>query len=55
MYAYILELVNEPNISYRFEHIFKYRYGILKKSNIEISEFRYQLQYGTIGLMIILF
>ena len=29
----------------RFEHISKYRYGILQNLNIEISGFRYQIQY----------
>ena len=42
---YQLGLVNKPNILYRFENIQKYWYGILQKSNIEISELRYQLRY----------
>ena len=43
--SWALGLVNKPNISYRFANILRYRYGILQKSNVEIFEFRYQLQY----------
>mgnify|MGYP001795091576 CR=1 FL=1 len=41
----VVGLVNKPNTLYRFENILKYRCGILKNWNNEISEFRYQLQY----------
>ena len=40
-----LGLVNKPIISYWFENISKYRHRILPKFNIEISEFRHQIQY----------
>ena len=43
----LLGLVNKPNITYQFENILKYQYGILQigLSNIGISEFRNQPQY----------
>ena len=40
-----LGLVNKQNTSYQFENILKYCYGFIQKSNIEILEPRYQLQY----------
>ena len=38
---------NKPNISYRFENVLKYRYGILK---IRISKYRNFDIYSNIGL-----